>query len=102
MFWSGTCSRANFICQFNIFMGTVLQCGFFILMEAFINMLLIHSCRDNYCTVAKKLLQLLPIICYRRGFMTIGSRIAYGDNTVAYTFFRNGFLIVGEKTIQHT
>jgi hypothetical protein len=54
MFWSGTCSRANFICHFNIFMGTVLQRGFFIFMEAFINMLLIYSYRGNYFTVAKK------------------------------------------------
>jgi hypothetical protein len=36
-------------------MGTVLQRGFFIFMQAFINMLLLHSCRDNYCTVAKKI-----------------------------------------------
>jgi hypothetical protein len=34
--------------------------------------------------------------------MIVGDLIAYGDKTVAYTVFRDGFMIVGKKTMQHT
>jgi hypothetical protein len=55
-FWSGTCFRANFIF---VILINIYRDGFtvwlFIFMAALINMLLIYSYRDNYFTVAKRL-----------------------------------------------